>query len=176
MKKTLLLCVMMFVVGVMNAQVRQKLSVQFTRPPDATAYTAGDVLTDTNSVPLVFSNNLYSAGKVVLAKITTDTANTANGTFRLWLYSDSTGMGSIADNAAFANSGAYDTYCIGYIDFTLENAGQAGGVALHINMAPGLEYYVGSGKGGLYGRLTAKAAYQPKYAGVIKISLDVERK
>jgi hypothetical protein len=113
-----------------------------------------------------------------------DTVNVANGTFTLFLYSDSVNLGKIVDNAAYSPSMTTDSLLIGYFDFTLRTTGTASATSAYA-MVTGttnqLSYFSTSRRisgvptrQGIWGVLTATGAYVPKTSGRFRIVLFVE--
>ena len=91
-----------YAAGIVSAGFRTTVTV--TRPSNATAYTAGDVVGDTSgSAILTFSNMGPNSGYVLIqsaALIFSDSAVPSGmGSFRVHLYSAS--PTAIADNAAY---------------------------------------------------------------------------
>jgi len=130
------LCAIIF--GSANGQGKiRKYSAELTRPANTTAYTAGDYVSNaSDSLPRLIGSNLleFKDGKIVSMKLSSSGANTTNGNFRVFLFSDSTGLGLLADNAANPLSMADDSLMIGYSDFVFETTGSAsGGVAFDMN-------------------------------------------
>jgi hypothetical protein len=153
----------------------QKFVAEITRPANATAYTAGDVVCGVDSVVslLIPRQTPQGAGYIISARIAVDTANAANGSFRLFLYSDSTGSGKIADNAAHVNTYAKDLALIGTIDFTLSVTGNGSGstMAYSTVLDQPMPIKVPLAASGVWGRLTATAGWVPNVSGKIRITL-----
>lgn len=167
-----------------NAQV-VSYATEFTRPANATAYTAGDVVTGTDSLPrLLIPASAYNSGRIVAAILEVDTASTTDSSFTLFYYSDSLGLGKIADNAANAATFSSDSLLLGRTDFVIGTSGTASGsvsrsyVRGSDNVVPFYQTrrWV-SGvltSTGIWGRLVATDAYVPKNGGKIRIVLFVE--
>lgn len=179
MMKALILC-LCFVSSMATAQV-VSYPKEFTRPANNTTYTAGDVVCGTDSLPkLLIPAGAYISGKIVGAMLMTDTVNVTNGTFTLFLYSDSLGLGKVADNAAYSPSFTRDSLLIGYFDFTLRTTGTASATSAYslvTGTANQLYYYSTirtNVRQGIWGRLTATGAYVPKISGKFRIVLFIE--
>jgi hypothetical protein len=104
--------------GIVSAGFRTTATI--TRPSNATAYTAGDVVGDTGgSAILTFSNMGPNSGYVLIqsaALIFSDSAVPSGmGSFRVHLYSSS--PTAIADNAAYDLVSADRSAYMGYFDF-----------------------------------------------------------
>ena len=107
-----------YAAGIVSAGFRTTVTV--TRPSNATAYTAGDVVGDTSgSAILTFSNMGPNSGYVLIqsaALIFSDSAVPSGmGSFRVHLYSAS--PTAIADNAAYDLVSADRSAYMGYFDF-----------------------------------------------------------
>ncbi len=165
------------------AAAQTRYSVLITRPANATAYTAGDVVCGSDSLPsLLIGKTGHLTGKITSIEIVCDTANAANGTFTLFLYGDSLNLGKIADNAANTASLSSDSLLIGAVAFTLVTTGTASGtVAYHSKDAQSIPFIqansIASGRfqqRGIWGRLAATGAWVPKISGKIRITAFVE--
>lgn len=137
-------------------------SATFTRPNDTTAYAAGDAVSDSTSAPtiLTFAGAARAAGGsglILSARHIKNSTNTANASFRLWLYRDT--ANAVADNAAFPLLWANRANRMGFIDFS-HTSGSTGS-----DSSSSLVTYVGlpfSAAGtALYGQLTVTGAYTP---------------
>jgi len=107
-----------YAAGIVSAGFRTTVTI--TRPSNATAYTAGDVVGDTGgSAILTFSNMGPNSGYVLIqsaALIFSDSAVPSGmGSFRVHLYSAS--PTAIADNAAYDLVSADRSAYMGYFDF-----------------------------------------------------------
>lgn len=97
-------------------------TAEFTRPSNATAYTAGDVVSNdtTTTVLMKFANVARfegGSGIIVKARLTTD-KNNEIGQYRLWLYTkDETKVTIPVDNAADTALYADRASVIGFLDF-----------------------------------------------------------
>ena len=92
-------------------------------PYNATAYAAYDIKQDSTAKWLVF-NIAASAGVLINASATADTANTSGNVRRLLIVADTTGWGVLtADNAQFALTPAKAGKVIGEIVFAMKTEG-----------------------------------------------------
>ena len=158
-------------------------TISFKRPNNSTAYSAGDVVSDSATHKLRKFTNVVDypgqTGQILSAMLMADTIIATNGTFRLHLFGDSTysgvyAVGSIADHAAFTLLDTMKTVYVGYIDFTLV-AGAAGStMCVAQNTAPAI-YFTTRRYTTLWGILVATAAYVPREYGTFTIALTVKR-
>lgn len=163
-----------------TAQVARYETV-ITRPNNGTTYADKDIVTGTDSLAqkLVLEGR-YLSGKILSARLSADTANVANATFRLFLYSDSTGTGKLADNVTFPNTYDRDQYLIGTIDFALSDSvnGTGSTVATHFQTFTAPIPFTSNRRLGvwqaMWGRLVATGAYVPKWSGKFRIVLEIE--
>ena len=133
------------------------------------AYTAGDYIGDST---YLYFNGAETRGTIRAVIITTDTNNVANSTFRLYLFGDTTGHGTIPDdNVAYILSIKDSVNYIGQIAtnaLTIAGAGATMCASTTI-IDPPLAYETKNGK--MFGVLTALAAYVPKYQGRIRVKI-----
>ena len=138
----------------------------------AAAYTAGDAVSDSN---FIYFTAAQKKGVILSAYLSADTINVANGTFRLYLFSDtsytgdSTRMKKFEDNAAYTLLAADAKNVAGYVDFTLVTAGA--GSTLANAYVGNVNLPFNTRRGVLFGVLTATGAYQPAYQGTFTIRL-----
>ena len=169
-----LFVLMLFLAGTTYAQESQRFFVSITRDSNATAYASGDFVmaTDSNFVQIVPEGDVDGRGRIVGAKISVDTVNIANGNFRLFFLHDTTGLGKKKDNTLWAATQAEDSLIVGYTDFVLDTTGTAtGSVAKDYNTGLAIDF---NGSGPLYAVLTATAAYTPKSAMKVYLTVWVE--
>ena len=150
-------------------------TLSFWRPLNPTAYANGDIVcSKVDSSILRFSRLAVGAngGFITGAYISVDTASTA-GSFRLWLFNDSTGFAKIGDNAAWvAPAAMIRANLLGFIDFNLTSAGLGAGSNGSADYQTNLNIPLINVKGaGVFGILTATAAYTPKYNGRITLRM-----
>lgn len=173
MKKIVMLILM--ITGLANAQNVQRFAFSVTRPANNTAYAAGDVVCGTDSKPFrLVPEDAVLSSEIRGIRIAFDSRNTTNASFRLFLYSDSTGLGEIADNSAHVYDYTLDSLLIGWVDFTLSTEGSSVGFLAWAGIAGDSPFYFKSNvrdgrTQGVWGRLVALAAYEPKYQGKIRI-------
>lgn len=99
-----------------------KVSANFNRPADTTAYAVNDAVADNvtaGSVTKLSFAIARGAGTVRRVKISKSNAAVATPLIRLWLF-DATFTAGAGDNAAFAFPAAN---AIGYVDVAVTNAG-----------------------------------------------------
>jgi hypothetical protein len=145
-----------------------RFETEFTRPGNATTYTAGDAVNSTGATALTLfsANDIGREGRIIAAKLSIGNSNTTNATFRLFIFEDDANLGTLTDNSAFAMNAAKEEDLIGYTDFTLEVSGTSGSsVAFDYNTGlniPFVQVLDSAGaRNGLYGVLTATGAYDP---------------
>jgi hypothetical protein len=163
---------------------RKRITAAFTRPSDTTQYAAGDVVgpVTTPAVQTFASAGRYNggSGKIVELLMAFDLETITTATFRLHWFSAT--LTPQADNAAFTGIPANLANYLGYIDPPILVT-QAGGTLGQIRVAPGVSatgglpfsYQCASGGTGLYLVITALGAYTPKSAGLVRVSIVVER-
>lgn len=195
MKRSLLfISVLVSMVSVLRAQGPVTITAvdSITRPYNITAYAANDVVNDSTFTRMLrFKNsnirtlasgaavtndsgvveNKGGGGVIVSALLTVgDSANTANGSFKLLLFRDT--IVNVADNAAWATAAYYNTRLVGEIDFSLTNNGTASNYSYVTGAWP---FSCASDDRYIYGVLIAKAAYQPVRAQKFIIKLNIIR-
>ena len=162
----------LFAFALAESQVKSQRKTFVKNVKTAAAYTAGDVVGDSNFVS--FTSAGYS-GVVRSAYLAADTMNVATATFRLYLFSDTsytgdtTRMKKFADNAAYTLLAADAKNVAGYVDFTLVTAGA--GSTLSNAYVGNVDLPYTTRRGCLFGVLTATGAYQPAYQGTFTIRL-----
>lgn len=157
------------------------------RPPNGTQYTANDVVNDSttasNKILIFQTTSINSSGTGVVvnkgmggiitgAVLTAgDSANTANGNFKLLLFRDT--IPSSADNAAWATSAYFNALFLGEIDFALTN----NGTTQNYSDVTGLSkaFQCASDDTKIYGVLLAKAAFTPAFRQKFIIKLFIVR-
>jgi hypothetical protein len=104
------------------------VTASFTRPANATAYTAGDVVSNSASATTLMQFPRVvrmegASGTVVKARLTTDKKDDT-GAYRLFLYTKSEATVSVpADNAPNTAIYANRPYYIGFLDFPALTSG-----------------------------------------------------
>jgi len=164
----------------------KRFQVDLVRPANATAYTAGDVVKAVaDSLPIEITYPVaisrFFSGYIVAAKLEHDTANTTNGTFRLFFYGDSVNLGKTVDNAAFTPvfGDDFDSLRIGHVNFTLQSAGTASSQVVdhYLQVDPPLPFVLdgtSAVKRSIWGILTATGAYTPKRSGTFRITIWIQ--
>lgn len=146
------------------------VSNTITRPNDTTAYQDTDLVandtTGANVTPFTWDFTSVVAGsRIVQAIIRKSTTTTANGSFRLWLFSESKAVTN-GDNAAIAPTTMNGF--LGTLSGTATLAGTAGArTPLAVDVVGQLWPVVGK----IYGLLEAKAAYAPGAQETFSIEL-----
>lgn len=160
-----------YAAGIVSAGFRTTVTI--TRPSNATAYTAGDVVGDTGgSAILTFSNMGPNSGYVLIqsaALIFSDSAVPSGmGSFRVHLYSAS--PTAIADNAAYDLVSADRSAYMGYfdlpapVDFGSTLYTQTDYIGRMIKMA--------TGSTTVYAQIETKGAYTPVSASTIELRIS----
>lgn len=152
----------------------------FTRPGNATTYSAGDAVCNASGEVLtLIPGGAFQHGRIVGAKLSISNSNTTNAGFQLFLFSDDANIPALTDNSAFAMTPTAEEDLIGYTSFALEvTATNGSSCAWDVN--PGLlipfEWKKVSGvPQGIYGVLTATAAYDPiSELTVVDVTVFVE--
>ena len=148
--------------------------VQFDRPNNATAYGAGDVVADQDSVDTAANaiqfKGVGRSGRVTGAHIVMEEADTAN--LELWLF-DQEPTGQV-DNAALALVAADNSKVIGVLAFA-DSAKFSGGAAtkVYVPTLPTDIRYAAS-DGTLWGLLVTRSAYTPIASQQFDVSIQVE--
>ena len=147
-----------------------RASVTVTRPSNTTAYTAGDVVGDTNGSAIITLSSIGPSGGYVLvqsvALIFSDTAVISGmAAFRLHFYSAS--PTAIADNAAFDLVSGERANYMGFVDLA---APVDFGSSLYTQTDyPGRLIKLATGSSTLYCELETKGAYTPASASTIDV-------
>ena len=136
----------------------------FTRPGNATTYSAGDAVTDGDPMTLVPAGS-FKNGRIVGAKLSISNSNTTNASFQLFFFSDDANIPTLTDNSAFAMTAAAEEDLLGYTTLALETTGSSGSsVAWDSNtglLIPFERKRVSGVDQAIYGVLAATAAYDP---------------
>lgn len=156
------------------------LSAAFTRPADTNAYTAGDVVCNSTSVPAVLNlgpaARANAGGGVIQAAAVIDGSNVATkATLELWIFS--VAPAAVNDNAPFAPSDAEIANLVGVIAFPsgsifVGNSGSgAAGNCVQQSGTVGLPYKCAVADRNLYGVLVVRNAYVPTSAETFVVNL-----
>lgn len=152
----------------------------FTRPGNATTYTAGDAVCNSDGdVLTLIPGGAFEHGRIVGAKLSISNGNTTNGSFQLFFFSDDANIPTLTDNSAFAMTAAAEEDLIGYTTFALETTGSSGStVAWDVNSGLLIPFQWKKVSGiaqGIYGVLTATAGYDPiSELTVVDVAVFVE--
>ena len=151
-----------------------RTTATITRPSNATAYTAGDVVGDTGGSAIVSLTAAGpTAGFVIIQSVSLvfsdSTVPSGMGAFRVHLYSAS--PTAIADNAAFdLVSGDRDTY-MGYVDLP---APQDLGSSIYTQTDyPGRLMKLAAASSTLFVELETRGAYTPVSASTVSIRMNL---
>lgn len=147
-------------------------TASFTRPSDTTAYTIGDLVsnstTNTSVVPMTFSIPYGRGLKLWKIEIAKSTATITNCKLKLHLYKDS-------PTVANGDNGAYSGIAAGHLG-TIEVDISAGPTFTDSSVGQGAPasvpmFIVADVDCKIYGLLEATAAYTPASAEVFTVSL-----
>lgn len=163
---------------------RMVVTGSVTRPNDTTQYAAGDVITNSTSVPTVitFSNcaGYQGGGGWITGMVLVDSANQATKpTLELWLFD--TSYTPANDNAAFAPTDAVMATCLGVVSFDTVYVGLAtvgaDGNSLQLPDADELpvEFKTLGNSRHLYGVLVVRNTYMPVASETFTIRLKIEQ-
>lgn len=152
------------------------VEASYTRPADTTTYTAGDVVCNSTSSPVVLTfagmargNGL--GGIIQNARIIFDQAPTLKLDSELYLFDTSPTIQN--DNAAWAPSTSDLGKCIAMIPFAAGSfrTGGANGLIDVQNLS--IAFQCAAASSSLFGILVARNAYVPASAAVLKVRLTV---
>lgn len=169
-----------------QAYAPDAITAEYTRPPDANAYLAGDSVADSTTAPtaLAFVLGRFNGGGGVItgASVIDDSNPGTKPKFELWLFNGSAAPTPTNDNAAIAWSDADVRNCIGVIEFldTEVRVGSSAGNTIcqgrvgssHVFELP---YRCNAAVSTIWGMLVVRTAYTPANAGKIKVVLNVRR-
>ena len=151
-----------------------RTTATITRPSNATAYTAGDVVGDTGGSAIISLTSAGpTAGFVIIQSISLvfsdSTVPSGMGAFRVHLYSAS--PTAIADNAAFdLASGERDTY-MGYVDLP---APQDLGSSIYTQTDyPGRLIKLAAASTTLFVEIETRGAYTPVSASAVSLRVNL---
>jgi hypothetical protein len=151
-----------------------RTTATITRPSNATAYTAGDVVGDTGGSAIISLTSAGpTAGFVIIQSISLvfsdSTVPSGMGAFRVHLYSAS--PTAIADNAAFdLASGERDTY-MGYVDLP---APQDLGSSIYTQTDyPGRLIKLAAASTTLFVEIETRGAYTPVSASTVSLRVNL---
>jgi hypothetical protein len=163
---------------------QKRITAVFTRPSDTTQYATGDVVGPvTTPAAMSFPNAARfngGSGRIMELLLASDLETITTATFRLHLFNAV--LTPAADNAAFTGVSTNPSTYLGYIDPPILVT-QAGGTLGQIRHAANstttsglpFNYQCADGGSGLWVVITALGTYTPKSAGIIRLSLTVQR-
>ena len=163
-----------------NSEIR--ISANFTRPADTTAYAAGDLVANNTTagsvVPLSFANVVRTAGDCVrIERVRIEKSGTSltNASFRLHLF-EASPTPTVGDNGVFNNAGALATNNIlnyaGSFPVVMTVSGSDGAMGIGIpTTGTGVTISPTSGTT-VYGFLEVTAAYTPASGEVFYAVLE----
>lgn len=151
-----------------------RTTVTITRPSNATAYTAGDVVGDTGGSAIISLTAAGpTAGFVIIQSISLvfsdSTVPSGMGAFRLHLYSAS--PTAIADNAAFDLLSGDRANYMGFID--LPTPSDFGSSLYTQTDYPGRLIKLGAASTTLFAELETRGAYTPVSASTVSIRVNL---
>lgn len=151
-----------------------RTTVTITRPSNTTAYTAGDVVGDTNgSAILTFTNAGPSGGFVILQSVSLvfndSSVPSGMGAFRLHLYSAA--PTAIADNAVFDLVSGDRANYMGYID--LSTPLDFGSSLYTQTDYSGRLVKLAAASTTLYAELETRGTYTPVSASTVQVRLNL---
>lgn len=162
----------------------KRITAVFTRPANATQYSAGDVVGPvTTPACQTFANAARyngGGGRILEILLSFDLELITTATFRLHFFN--TTLTPDADNAAFTGLSTNPATYLGYVDPPILVT-QAGGTFAQIRHAPGVSttsampfnYQCLAGGSSLFMVITALGTYTPKSGGIVRCTLTVER-
>lgn len=163
-----------------NSEVR--ISANFTRPADTTAYASGDLVANSTTsgsvVPLSFTNVVRTAGDCVrIERVRIEKSGTSltNASFRFHLF-EASPTPTVGDNGVFNNAGALATNNVlnhaGSFPVTMTWSGSDGAMGIGVpTTGAGATASPTSGTT-LYGLLEVTAAYTPASGEVFYVVLE----
>lgn len=163
---------------------QKRITAVFTRPSDTTQYAAGDVVGPvTTPAAMSFPKAARAqggSGRIVEIMLAFDLETITTATFRLHFFNAV--LTPAADNAAFTGVSTNPASYLGYVDPPILVT-QAGGTLGAIRHTAGVSttsampfnYVCADGGTGLWVVITALGTYTPKSAGIVRLSLTVQR-
>lgn len=158
---------------------QRRITATFVRPSDTTAYAAGDVVGPvTTPAAMSFPKAARAqagSGRIVELMLAFDLETITLATFRLHFFNAV--LTPQADNAAFTGVSTNPASYLGYVDpvILVTQAGGTLGQIRHVFGTSPFNYQCADGGTGLWVVITALAAYVPKSAGIVRLSLTVHR-
>lgn len=163
-----------------NSEVR--ISANFTRPADTTAYAAGDLVANSTTagsvVPMSFTNAVRSAGdcvRIERVRIEKSSTNLTNASFRLHLF-EASPTPTVGDNGVYNNAGVLATnnilYHAGTFPVTMQWSGSDGAMGIGTpTTGNGATASPTSGTS-LFGLLEVTGAYTPASGEIFYVVLE----
>lgn len=148
---------------------RRISSQTITRPGNTTAYQDTDLVANSATAgsvtPFVWEANNMAEQRIVSAIVTKSTATTTNGSFRLWLFSETKAVTN-GDNSAIA-----PTTMTGFLGTLSGSTTLAGTAGARTALAVDVQGEIWPNCGKIWGLLEAKAAYGPGSEETFSIEL-----
>jgi hypothetical protein len=154
------------------------VTANFTRPANTTAYTAGDVVNNSVTVPaaLTLSNCARVAsgsGFISKVKFEMNSAVITNALFRIYFFT--VAPTAINDNAPFTLLHADVLKYVGSVDITMRTEGSGSDCAQGYDFASRIPFVCAGGDANLYAIVVAEAAYTPTSGEVFNLEIYVEQ-
>ncbi len=158
--------------------ITRRVFASFSRPADAVAYAAGDLIANSTTAGSVTVMQFSAAriaggsGAVMRARLRKSTATLTNAAFRLHLYR-AVPTPTNGDNGVWLTSGAMSY--IGAIDITVDRAFTDGAAGNGVPIVGSAINFDLSSKSDalLYGLLEARAAYVPGSGETFEVDLEI---
>lgn len=154
-------------------------TASFTRPNDATAYTAGDVVCNSTSAPTILtfadaSRASGGSGTIIGASMVLGTNPATKPIYELWLFNTSVTIDN--DNAGFTPTDTEMQSCVAVIPLAAPVIGDVSSTATSLYYAwDGAKAFVTSGGTSLYGVLVAKSGVTPTAVDTYYLRLIIAR-
>ena len=174
-----------------QAYFTQTLSTSFSRPNDATPYTAGDVATNSTSAPVLMTFDgaaRYAGGGGIItaAQFTTSANPTTKGAFELWLFAGSAAPTADNDNAVFTPTDSELNNLVGIVAFSTGNAyvgdaatssgGNVAYLGTYAAYAPiALPFKCSTTNDELFGAVVVRNAYTPAGGETFRATLQIKQ-
>ncbi len=160
--------------------VTKSVAVSFTRPADTTTYTAGDIASNSTSLPVVLTFNDVlkdNCGSIQHAMLLDSANQTTLLDSELWLFT--TAPAATNDNSAVAFTDAELAFLVGIIDFAVADGkvglatSGAGGNSVNVQASLGIPIKSPTVSNTLYGVLVVRNAYIPVSGEIFTITLGM---
>lgn len=160
---------------VRTTKAKRVLEAEFTRPANATQYTALDAVGTSTTNVLTFDAGEYTGSTIRINSVRffkSDGTDVTGASFRLHLYKSA--PTAIADNATNTVLYADRANYLGLVDSgTMVTSGTGSAAFITVNPSPALTVVVGS-TGNIYGALEAVGTYTPASSETFSIGMTVE--